>query len=120
MAAKRAERVVLQGHSVIVDGVFARESERSKINEIAKRLHIRQVGLFLVADVAIRMRRVGGRTGDASDATPAVAEHQETYDLGTMDWNAVDASGTPEQTLQRCQTNVSVDPEPADEPHPRT
>ena len=35
MAAKRAERVVLQGHSVIVDGVFARESERSKINEIA-------------------------------------------------------------------------------------
>ncbi len=110
MVAKRAERILLQGHSVIVDGVFARESERTKIDDVAKRLSIRQVGLFLVADVAIRMRRVPGRTNDASDATPAIAGHQETYDLGTMGWNAVDASGTPEQTLQRCRTSVGIDP----------
>ena len=48
---------------------------------------------------------------DASDATPAIAEHQETYDLGTMDdWNAVDASGTPGQTLQRCLASAGIDP----------
>jgi predicted kinase len=110
MVAKRAERILLQGHSVIVDGVFARESERTKIDDVAKRLRIRQVGLFLVADVAIRMRRVAGRTNDASNATPAIAGHQETYDLGTMGWNAVDASGTPGQTLQRCRASVGIDP----------
>jgi hypothetical protein len=110
MVAKRAERILLQGHSVIVDGVFARESERTYIDDVARRLGIRQVRLFLFADVAIRMRRVGGRANDASDATPAIAEHQETYDLGAMGWNAVDASGTPEQTLQRCRARVGIDP----------
>ena len=73
-------------------------------------MNIRQVGLFLVADVVIRMRRVGGRASDASDATPAIAEHQETYDLGTMDWNTVDASGAPEQTLRRCLASAGIDP----------
>jgi hypothetical protein len=27
-----------------------------------------------------------------------------------MGWNAVDASGTPEQTLQRCRASVGIDP----------
>jgi len=114
MVVKRAERILLQGHSVIVDGVFARESERSKINDVGKRLNIRQVGLFLVADLAIRTSRIDGRTNDASDATPAIAERQQTYDLGTMDWKAIDASGTAEQTLQRCRACVGIDPKPAE------
>jgi hypothetical protein len=28
-----------------------------------------------------------------------------------MDWNAVDASRTPEQTLQRCRSSAGIDPE---------
>ena len=120
MVAKRAERILAQGHSVIVDAVLARQSERSGINEVATRLNVRFVGLFLVADLATRLKRVGVRKNDASDATPAIAQLQEGYDLGAIDWTLIDASGTPEQTLQRCQTYVSVDPEPAREPHPRT
>jgi predicted kinase len=110
--ANRAERVITQGHSVVVDAVFARESERAAINEIARRLNIRFVGLFLVTDVATRLRRVGDRKNDASDATPAIAELQEKYDLGTLDWTVIDASGTPEQTLKRCQACITVGPEP--------
>jgi aminoglycoside phosphotransferase family enzyme/predicted kinase len=109
MIASRAERILLQGHSVIVDAVFARESERAAIHQVARDLNLRFVGLFLVADVATRTSRIGRRTNDASDATPAIAERQETYDLGTMDWEVIDASGTPELTLQRCRAGVGIE-----------
>ena len=120
MVAKRAGRILVQGHSVIVDAVLARESERAGINEVAARLNVRFVGLFLVADLATRLKRVGVRKNDASDATPAIAQLQEGYDRGAIDWTLVDASGTPEQTLQRCQTFVKRHSEPVREPHPRT
>ena len=60
-------------------------------------------GLFLDADLATRVARVGARSGDASDADAAVAHTQESYDLGALDWARVDASGTPDQTLARAQ-----------------
>ncbi len=106
--AKRAERILSQGHSVIIDAVFAREAERANINDIAKRLNIRSVRLFLVADLATRWSRIGRRTNDASDATPDIARLQDEYDLGTIDWAVVDASGTPEQTLERCRTLAAI------------
>ena len=52
-------------------------------------------GLFLDADLATRVARVGARNRDASDADAAVARAQESYDLGELDWRRVDASGTP-------------------------
>jgi aminoglycoside phosphotransferase family enzyme/predicted kinase len=98
--ARRAGQVLSQGHSVVVDAVFARQSERNAIREIGRAQSIPFVGLFLVADLATRMRRVGQRKGDASDATPEIAELQQGYDVGTVDWARIDASGTPEQTLE--------------------
>jgi uncharacterized protein len=52
--------------------------------------------------------RVGTRTGDASDADAAVARAQEQYDLGALDWAQVDASGTPEETLQRARAALKL------------
>ena len=65
-------------------------------------------GLFLTADLAVRTARVGGRTGDASDADASVARSQETYDLGRLDWSEVDASGKPEETLQRAKEKLAA------------
>jgi predicted kinase len=96
-----------QGHSVVVDAVFADETERTAICDAARKLNMRFVGFFLVTDLATRLSRVGRREGDASDATPELAGLQEKYDIGTIDWIVIDASGTPEQTLKHCQTQIA-------------
>ena len=107
LLTQQALRILSQGHSVVVDAVFAQESERATIRDAAHRLNIRFVGLFLQTDLATRLNRVGRRESDASDATPEIAELQERYDIGTVDWAVIDASGTPEQTLKRSQIQIA-------------
>lgn len=104
---QRAVRVLVQGHSVVVDAVFAHEAERNAIRDAALKLGIRFAGLFLVADLATRLSRVGRRERDASDATPDIAGLQEKYNIGTVDWAVIDASGTPEQTLEQCESRIA-------------
>ncbi len=107
LLVQRALLVLSQGHSVVVDAVFAREDERAAIQGIARKLNIRFVGLFLQTDLATRVSRVGRRQRDASDATPEIAGQQEQYDIGAIDWHIIDASGTPEQTRERCQARIA-------------
>ena len=82
--ADKARRVVAAGHSAIVDAVFADAGERAAIAQAAPAGAFH--GLFLTADLATRLARVGGRKGDASDADAAVARQQEQYDLGALQW----------------------------------
>ena len=104
---QRAVRALSQGHSVVADAVFAHEAERAAIRDAARKLNVRFAGFFLVADLATRLKRVGRREKDASDATPEIAGLQEKYDIGAVDWAVIDASGTPEQTLKQCQTQIA-------------
>ena len=104
---QRASRILVQGCSVLVDAVFAREAERAAIREAALRQNIPFVGFFLTTDLATRQSRVRHREGDASDATPEIAGLQEQYDIGAVDWDIIDASGTPEQTLELCQARIT-------------
>jgi aminoglycoside phosphotransferase family enzyme/predicted kinase len=101
--AEKAQRVLAAGHSAIIDAVFAELHQRAAIATVASAARAPFRGLFLTADLATRLARVGGRTGDASDADKVIAERQEHYVLGTMDWTTVDASGTPTQTLARAR-----------------
>ena len=103
--AAKAQRVIAAGQSALVDAVYARPEERAAIGAIAARARLR--GLFLVADLATRTARVGARRNDASDADANIAREQETYDLGEMDWTVIDASGTPEDTLQRARAALA-------------
>ena len=104
---QRASRILVQGHSVVVDAVFAHEAERNAISDVARKLSVRFSGLFLTADLPTRQQRVGRRAADASDATPEIAGLQEKYDIGSMNWALVDASGTPQQTLERCPPRIT-------------
>jgi hypothetical protein len=60
-----------------------------------RKLSIGFVGLFLVAELATRLNRVGYREASASDATPEIAGLQENYNIGTVDWGVINASGRP-------------------------
>lgn len=102
--AERAARILAQGHSVIVDAVYAQQTERAAIARAVADLKLSFIGIFLTADLATRIKRIGQRVNDASDATADLARIQDRYDVGPMDWKVVDASGTPEQTLNQCKT----------------
>jgi hypothetical protein len=105
--AERARRVLVQGHSAIVDGVFARDFERDAFATLARDCNVPLTGFYLIADLATRQARIGGRSGDASDATQEVAALQEHYNIGHVDWATIDASGPPEQTLQNCRDAIA-------------
>src|SRR5262249_40759914 len=77
---QRARRVLAQGHSAVVDAVFAQESERNAVAALARECNVPLIGFFLTADLATRQARIGRREGDASDATQEVAARQEHYD----------------------------------------
>ncbi len=82
----KARRVVAAGHAAIVDAVFAQPGERRVVEQSAAILGVAFHGLFLDADIAMRLARVGARGRDASDADAAVARQQESYDLSALDW----------------------------------
>ena len=105
--AEKARRVLAAGHSAVVDAVFSKPDERATIAAVAAATGTKLRGLFLVADVATRVARVGGRKGDASDADADVARRQETYDTGAMEWIEVDASGAPPETLRHARVALA-------------
>jgi uncharacterized protein len=107
LLVQRTLRILSQGHSAVVDAVFANQSERAAICDAARKLNVRFVGLFLVADLATRLSRVDRRERDASDATPKIVGLQENYIIGSVDWAIIDASGTPEETLKQCQAQIA-------------
>jgi len=101
--ADKTRRALVAGHSAILDAVFAKPQERVLMDQSAQALGVPFRGLFLEADLATRIARVGSRGRDASDADAAVARAQEGYDIGTLGWRRVDANGSPEETLTRAR-----------------
>jgi aminoglycoside phosphotransferase family enzyme/predicted kinase len=104
---EKAGLVIAAGHSAVVDAVFARPEERDALRGLARVGGITFHGLFLAADLATRVARVGSRGADASDADRTVVHAQERYVLGHSDWQSIDASGTAECILARARQLVA-------------
>jgi len=95
----RAEQALRAGCPVILDAVFAHESERDAAATLAQRTGAAFSGFWLEAGPAVLKARVLSRRGDPSDATPQVVDTQLGYDLGQVGWDRIDASGPPEASL---------------------
>jgi uncharacterized protein len=97
----KARRILTARHSIVLDAVFAHQHERDAVAAMAESMRVDLQGLFLTAPLATRLKRLGGRKNDASDADEMVARAQEDYDLGKINWAPVDASGSVQETLAR-------------------
>ena len=106
--ADKARRALAAGHSAIVDAVLSRPHERALMEQSAAALGVPCIGVFLHAELATRIARVRGREHDASDADAEVARRQESYDLGTLEWRRIDASGTPDETIARARAALPL------------
>ena len=102
MCRKRALMALEGGHSVIVDAVHAKKEERVAVAGIAARTGAAFSGIWLDASPEAMRQRIAGRTGDASDATPAVLAEQLSYDIGPQTFAVVDAGRPLEAVVATC------------------
>jgi len=91
-----ARRALRAGSPVILDATFLEEHARRAAGAVAQTLGVPFTGAFLHAPLETLLDRVGARHGDASDADAAVVRSQASRDPGALDWQSVDAAGTPE------------------------
>lgn len=90
---RRAKSALGAGHSVLIDAVSARPEDRTALEALAETCGVRFLGIWLEAQAETLLQRVGGRTGDASDATPEVVRQQLTVETGRVFWHRVSADG---------------------------
>ncbi len=103
---ERARDIAAQGFSVVLDAAFLQQGERDAVALAAQQSGATFRPIFLTANSAVRESRVAARREDASDATREIAARQERMDIGRLDWPTVDASGSPEQTLERSAAKI--------------
>ena len=79
--------------------------ERQAAERAAAGLGVRLPACSSKPIVDSRIRRIGGRTRDASDANADVARAQEGYDLGASTWTALMRQ---ERRKRRCSAPKAV------------
>ncbi len=106
--AARAQLALRAGHSVILDGVFARSGEREAVEDLAHESKARFSALWLEAAPQIMKNRVTRRTRDASDATAAVVEMQLALDTGHPRWSRLDSSIPADDLLAKATATLGL------------
>ncbi len=103
---ERARLVLEAGHAAIADAVFARPSDRSRIEEVAATTHRPFTGLWLAAEAGDLHRRVEARGRDASDADATVLEQQLAAPTGPIDWHLIDARQHRSSVLHQAREHL--------------
>ncbi|SCA56934.1 conserved hypothetical protein [Candidatus Terasakiella magnetica] len=98
-----AQFALHSGYCVIVDGVFAKEEERTKLAEIAQAMEVPFAGFWLEAPQEVLEKRVAARENDASDADVEIVKMQAGYELGEMTWQKLDATLTGDELIEKAQ-----------------
>lgn len=90
--ARKAGMALRAGHCVLIDAVHSHGPERAAAARLAAELGVPFTGLWLEAPLALRLKRVGARPRDASDADAHVVANQMAAPLAEDGWSALDAS----------------------------
>ncbi|MCF8481088.1 MAG: AAA family ATPase [Rhodospirillum sp.] len=94
-----AQAALAAGHSVILDGVHARQHEREQAEAVATEAGVPFTGLWVHTPVEVAMKRIETRVRNPSDVTLEIRAEQENFDLGAVTWTRVDSSGSKKETL---------------------
>jgi predicted kinase len=95
----KASMALAAGSSAVIDAVALREEQRLRFEVVAETAGVPFIGLWLEACPEHMIRRVAERSGDASDASPAIVREQLKQDPGALTWARIDASGDPNATF---------------------
>jgi predicted kinase len=104
--AERARMTIREGHSAIVDAVYARPGDRQAIERVAADVEVPFVGIWLEAPETTLITRVEQRRNDASDADAAVIRLQHREGTGPIGWHRVEASRSPGVVLDEVSKYV--------------
>jgi uncharacterized protein len=104
--AERAKMTVRQGHSAIVDAVYARPADRQAIERVAADASVPFVGIWLEASEPTLVARIERRRDDASDANADIIRSQKQQGAGVVTWRAVEASSSATSVLEHTANYV--------------
>ncbi len=102
---RRAHLLLAGGRSVILDGTWRHQQQRSAARELAAESHAALSEILCVTSVQTAASRVGSRTpGSASDATPGLAE---ALTVAAQDWHdayRIDTGRPLEDSVSEAET----------------
>ncbi|MET0294967.1 MAG: AAA family ATPase [Phenylobacterium sp.] len=88
-----ARGVLAGGWPVVLDATFLDPDLRKRASALAAEVGAGFEGVWLTAPAAVLARRIGGRRGDASDATSATLAAQQTRNIGPLEWLELTTEG---------------------------
>ena len=104
--AERASMTIREGHSAIVDAVYARPGDRQAIERVAADAGVPFIGIWLEAPERTLIGRVEQRRNDASDADAVVIRRQRRDGTGVIGWRRVEASRSLDVVLDEASKYV--------------
>jgi aminoglycoside phosphotransferase family enzyme/predicted kinase len=104
--AERAAVTVREGHSAVVDAVYARASDRQVIEQVAAAASVPFIGLWLEAPEPLLISRTEQRRDDPSDADANVIHMQSAQGAGEIGWCRINASMSARSVLSRAIDRV--------------
>jgi aminoglycoside phosphotransferase family enzyme/predicted kinase len=105
---QKTESALQAKHSVILDATFLHEAARDAALKLSKRCSVPLAGLYLDADLNVRLERIAKRKRDASDADAKVAMQQRSPSNLGAGWTRIDANADLNTTVQRALKAIGV------------
>jgi len=96
-----AGQALAAGRAVVLDATFIAPEARRRAEDLARRSGVPFDGVWLTAPEEVLAERIGGRTGDASDATVETLQLQVERGAGEIGWTLVDATGPAADAAER-------------------